>query len=65
MKEVPYILFYIIIHISFFGSVERFVNKLNDWLIKTNSFPIGKFIFLLSNDWPRNNWMLIPHFNKR
>ena len=58
-KEVPYILFYIIIPISFFSSVERFVNKVNDWLIKTNSFPIGEFIFILTNDWPRNNWMLI------
>ena len=59
MKEVRYILFYIIIPISFFGSVERFVNKVNDWLIKTNSFPIGEFIFILTNDWPRNNGMLI------
>ena len=59
-KEVPYILFYIIIPISFFSSVERFVNKVNDWLIKTNSFPIGEFIiFILTNDWPWNNWMLI------
>ena len=49
---------------SFFSSVERFVNKVNDWLIKTNSFPIGEFIFILTNDWPRNNWMLITHFNK-
>ena len=52
------------IPISFFGSVERFVNKVNDWLIKTNSFPIGEFIFILTNDWPRNNGMLITHFNK-
>ena len=58
MKEVRYILFYIIIPISFFGSVERFVNKVNDWLIKTNSSPIGEFILILTNDWPRNNWML-------
>ena len=63
-KEVPYILFYIIIPISFFGSVERFVNEVNDWLIKTDSFPIGGFIFILSTDWPRNNGMLITLFNK-
>ena len=30
--------------------VESFVNKVNDWVIKTNSFPIGKFIFILTND---------------
>ena len=54
-KEVPYI----IIPISFFCSVERFVNIVNDWLIKTYSFPIGEFIFILTNDWPRNNGMPI------
>ena len=57
-KEVPYLLVYIIIPISFFDFVKRFVNKVNDWLIKTNSSPIGEFILILTNDWPRNNWML-------
>ena len=36
----------------------------NDWLIKTNSSPIGEFIFILNTDWQRNNWMLIHHFCK-
>ena len=58
-KEVPFILFYILIPISFFGSVERFVKNVNDWLIKSNSFPIGEFIFILTNHWLRNNGMLI------
>ena len=40
---------------SFFSSVERFVKKVNDWLIKTDSLPIGEFVFIFTNDWPRNN----------
>ena len=76
MKDVSYILFHIIIPICFFRSVEKFLNKVfdiclasikqsqNDWLIKTNSSPIGEFTFILNTDWQRNNWMLINHFNK-
>ena len=33
--------------ICFFSSVKKCVNKVNDWLIKTNSFLIGAFIFIL------------------
>ena len=62
---VSYILFHIIRPICFFSSVKKFVNKVNDaWLIKTNSFPIGEFIFIVNADWRRTNWMLITHFNK-
>ena len=56
--------------------LEKFVNKAfdicltliklsqNDWLIKTNSSPIGEFIFILNTDWRGNNWILIHHFYK-
>ena len=46
-KKVSYILFPIIIPICFFSSVKKFVNKINDWLIKSNSFLIDEFIFIL------------------
>ena len=45
--------------LCFTSSVKTFVNKVNDWLIKTNSFLIGEFIFVLNTDWQKNNWMLI------
>ena len=54
----------IIIPICFFRSIKKFVSKGNDWLIKTNSSLIGKFIFILNTDWGRNSWMLMTHFNK-
>ena len=63
-KEISYFLFHIIRNICFFSSAKKFVNKVNDWLIKTDSFLNDKFIFILNTDWRRNNWMLITHFNK-
>ena len=36
----------------------------NVWLVKTNSSPIGEFIFILNIDWRRNNRMLLNHFFK-
>ena len=51
-------LFHVIISLCFTRSVKTFVNKVNDWLIKTNGFLIGEFIFVLNTDWRRNNWML-------
>ena len=52
-------LFHVIISLCFTRSVKTFVNKVNDWLIKTNGFLIGEFIFVLNTDWRRNKWMLI------
>ena len=54
--------FVIIISISFYSFAEKFV--VSDWLIKTNSFPIGGLIFILNNDWQRNKWMLINQFQQ-
>ena len=34
--------------IFFFSSVKKFVNEVNDWLIKTNSSLIGEFMFKLN-----------------
>ena len=53
------ILLHIIIPVCFFSSIKEFVNKVNDWLIKTYSFLIGEFILILNHDWRRNSWMLI------
>ena len=47
---ISYNSFHLRIPVSFFSSVEKFVNKVNDWLIKTNRFPIGEFIFVPNND---------------
>ena len=63
------------IYLFAFSAVKKFVNKVltclasiklsqNDWLIKTNSSPIGEFILILNTDWQRNNWMLVKHFYK-
>ena len=46
------------------SSFQLFVNKANDWLIKTNMFPIDEFIFIGGTNWRRNNWMLITHVNE-
>ena len=43
-------------------------SKIQHWLIETNSFLIGEFIFILNADWlGRNNWMskLIISVNSR
>ena len=43
-------------------------SKIKHWLIETNSFLIGEFIFILNADWlGRNNWMskLIISVNSR
>ena len=49
VKEISYILFHVILSLCFASSVKTFVNKVNDWLIKTNNFLISKFIFVLKD----------------
>ena len=68
--NVVYCIFRVFLHICFFSCQNICTERKseNDWLVKTNSFLFGDFIFMLDTDWMAKkqlNVNSINHFYKQ